>query len=173
MRVLSRIARLGAAAVGLLSATSSLAPAQAGTWDLSLVLAPTLPSRVDLLATQAGYLTMVVTYTGTGLANFEVRSRLSASGGLSASASSVPRAATGPGTHIFSNTTRALVDDPTLVLPRAWELLATRGGALPPDRYRFCATVFVDGAAVTAERCATTVVEAPQPPVLLLPVAGE
>jgi hypothetical protein len=169
MRVLSRIARLGAAAVGLLSATSSLAPAQAGTWDLSLVLAPTLPSRVDLLATQAGYLTMVVTYTGTGLANFEVRSRLSASGGLSASASSVPRAATGPGTHIFSNTTRALVDDPTLVLPRAWELLATRGGALPPDRYRFCATVFVDGAAVTAERCATTVVEAPQPPVLLLP----
>lgn len=70
MRVLSRIARLVVAAVGLLSATSSLAPAQAGTWDLSLVLAPTLPSRVDLLATQALVIssTMVVTYSGTGLA---------------------------------------------------------------------------------------------------------
>lgn len=143
-----------------------------GAWDLSLILAPSWPARVDLLAKQPGYLTMVVTYTGSSLATFEVRSRLSASSGLAASASSVPRNATGPGTHLFSNTTRALVDDPTLVLPRAWEILAQRGGALPADRYRFCAQVFVDGAAVTAERCATTFIESPLPPVLLSPADG-
>ena len=149
-----------------------MAQAQTGAWDLTVVLAPTLPARVDVLAKQPGYLTIVVTYTGSSLENFELRSRLSSSSGLTGSTSSVPRAAPGPGTHIFSNTTRSLVDDATLLLPKAWEQLALRGGMLPADRYRYCASVYVNGAAVTTERCATAIIEAPQPPTLLLPADG-
>ena len=161
----------GAALSAICAPVGPLA-AQVAGWDLQVILSPTLPARVDVLAKQPGYLTIVVTYTGSRLALFEVRSRLSASSGLSGSASSVPRSAPGPGTHLFTNATRALVDDVTLRLPPVWKDLAQRGGMLPADRYQFCAAVYVDGRAVTGERCATTTVESPLPPVLLQPAEG-
>jgi hypothetical protein len=161
----------GSAALLALGMPWAPAAAQASGWDISVVLSPTLPARVDVLAKQPGYLAVVVTYTGTKLAQFEVRSRLSASSGLSGSAASVLRTAAGPGTHLFTNATRALVDDPSLRIPLEWERLAQRGGVLPADRYRYCAAVWVDGRAVTVERCASTTVELPQPAQLLMPVA--
>lgn len=170
--MLRRIASGGSALLLALGTPWAPAAAQTSGWDLAVVLSPTLPARVDVLAKQPGYLSIVVTYTGARLAQFEVRSRLGSSAGLSASASSVPRTATGPGTHLFTNATRALVDDPTLRLPPEWATLAQRGGVLPADRYRFCAAVYVDDRPVTAERCATTIVELPQPPQLLMPTDG-
>jgi hypothetical protein len=161
---------LRAALVGL--PIPAVAAAQQPTWDLAVILTPRLPASVEQLSRVPGYLTLIVTYTGSTLQQYEIRSRLTGSSGTTGLAVSQSFSFAGTGTRVLGNATRALVDDANSQIPDAWQALAVRGGALPPDRYEFCAAVYVEDAPVTQVRCSTTVVELPAAPVLIMPVEG-